>query len=274
MAEEIREIVDEPFGSVEQVLEDLGRLERVFRDQGDDRAIFATAYRRMTLGMRVHLDGDLFEDPDWVRAYLVAFGEYYRRALLLWEYGEIDHIPDAWELSFGTAERGEALVLQDLVLGVNAHINHDLPFALEDAGVEHGRTRKHRDHDRVNRVIGRVIDAVQDRVVEHYSAALGHLDTLLGPVDETITHFSLTKARDHAWSRGVALTNAPDTDERRRLHSQIDDTTEVLAQIVLAPSRLPAFIEDTLDHVDDDSDWFYETVDDLPPTEALVDGID
>lgn len=271
MPDEIRPIISEPFETVDDVLDGLTELEGAFRASGDDRAIFVTAYRRMTLGIAMRLDGDFFTDTEWVREYLVEFGEDYRTALVDWERGDRQQLPDAWELSFAKAESNEALVLQDLILGVSAHINHDLPFALETVGVDRDRSRKYNDHTRVNRIIAKVIDAVQNGVVNYYSRSLGHLDAFLGPVDETLTHFSLAKAREHAWSHGVALSNASNPDERRRLHSKIDDAAETIARIVLAPTELPPFVADAIEFIDGDGEWLDDAIEDVPPVEAILD---
>lgn len=274
MADSLQPIVSEKFEDVGDVLDGLGNLETALRDRDDDRAVFASAYRRMTLGMKHKLESGFFADADWVRDYLVAFGDDYRLALFRWERGDLHELPDAWKLSFETAEAGEALVLQDLVLGVNAHVNHDLPFALETAGLSGDRTEKYDDHTRINRVIRRVVDAIQSRVADRYSRGLGHLDGLLGRVDETVTQFSLTKAREHAWTHGLALSKTSDTEERRRLHGKIDDAAETIARIVLAPTHLPAFVADAVDFIDDDLDWFDDLVEKFPPADTVADGLE
>jgi hypothetical protein len=56
------------------------------------------------------------------------------------------------------------LVAQDVVLGINAHVNYDLALALSLVGVDPDRETKYADHCAVNDVLGRLVDDVRDRL--------------------------------------------------------------------------------------------------------------
>lgn len=202
------EPVAEPFGSVDGASDRLSRLEARLRERGDRRAVFLTIYVRMTREVHGGIERGRFADPDWMRRYLVAFAEYYRRAFLAFERGNLGAVPDPWRIAFGTAVRGDALVVQDAFLGVNAHINYDLALALHDVGIDPDRERKYADHRAVDEILARLVDVQQEALAEIYASGVGDVDAALGRFDEAFTLGSMTGGREQAWRVAVVLTDA------------------------------------------------------------------
>ncbi len=63
-------------------------------------------------------------------------------------------MPEAWRIAFETAEQGEVTGAQDMLLGINAHVQNDMPFVLAQLGLRDrkGRARKP-DHDKTNEAL-------------------------------------------------------------------------------------------------------------------------
>lgn len=205
---ELLEVLEGPFETVEGATERLARLQERLHDRGDRRAVFLSIYTAMTREVREGLDGTRFADPGWMRRYLVAFADYYRRAFVAFERGDLDAVPPPWRIAFGTAIRGDALVVQDAFLGVNAHVNHDLALALADVGLDPDREQKRADHRGINDVLARLVDAQQEALADVYAPGLGDVDAALGPFDESFTMLSLREGREQAWRIAVVLTDA------------------------------------------------------------------
>lgn len=251
-------MLEDPFESVEDVADRLDRMERHLRDLGDRRSVFLTVYAAMTERVRAGIEsssaGDAgdgsgseaitFEHPDWVRAYLVAFAERYRRALLSLERGSMADVPPAWRLAFNASTAGETLLIQDALLGINAHINHDLSYALRDVGIDPERAAKRRDHDRINAILERLVDVVQRALVEVYEAeGYRQIDAGLGRFDETFTLVALTESRTLAWRNAVALTDTGLAVLERLVHWRIRLLSVGAGAAILAPSADPALLE-------------------------------
>jgi hypothetical protein len=208
-------LVDRPFETVDDVHDRLRALEGRLRDAGDRRAVFPTIYTRMTDAVvRAVADG-AFDDAAWMRRYTVTFADYYRRAFRAFERGADDEVPPPWRVAFETAVAGEALVVQDAFLGINAHITYDLALALRDVGVDPDRERKRADHDRIDGVLTALIDAQQAALVEFYAPGLVTVDAGFGRFDEALSLFSMTDGRAWAWRVAVALTDATWSPVRR-----------------------------------------------------------
>jgi hypothetical protein len=182
-----------------------------------------------------------FADPDWVAAYLVTFADHYRRAFLAYERGEIDAVPDAWQLSFDAALAPETLVLQDVLLGVNAHVNYDLALALHEVGIDADRRRRHDDHRAVNEVLRRLVDVQQDRLAARYADGIADLDARFGRLDEALSMLSLREGRRNAWRGAVALsTGVPGAD--RAVPWLLNAVATGVGQLLLAPAASPALL--------------------------------
>jgi hypothetical protein len=201
------ELTEAPFASVADVEERLGRLQRRLRTAGDRRAVFLSIYARMTRDVRDGLTGDRFENPAWMRDYTVTFAEYYRRAFIAFERGNTEAVPDPWLLAFGSTLEGDTLVMQDALLGINAHINYDLALAVRDVGIETDRASKYRDHREINGVLADLVDAQQRALAELYAAGIADIDAVLGPLDEVFASVALSEAREQAWRVAVVLSD-------------------------------------------------------------------
>jgi len=187
-----------------------------FDRQGDHRAAFLRVYRRMTEEVRELLRRPFFLDPPWVERVAIRFGWYYFDALDRFERG--NQPPPAWEYAFTVAKEKRAFLLQDILLGMNAHINNDLPLVVAEILRAEGderavfRTVRRRfDHDQINRVLHDVIPAVESEIADHYGRLIRPLGRLLGDLDRQLTTYGLKTWRDRVWRNARCLL-AAETD--------------------------------------------------------------
>jgi hypothetical protein len=230
------------YQTLDDVISGLANLEARFKQQGDRRAIFATLYGVISTAARENVGQHLFEDNEWVGRYAVTFANFYRLALERYEAGQMSDVPKAWRLCFDFAREGDGLVLQDLLLGVNAHVNNDLPLALNAVSIDPDRASRHRDHTAVNRVFGRVLELAAEAVATLYAPGLETADDFGGQLDELASLFSIEVARESAWEAAVALANARSEAERRLTTTLVSARAAVVARLLRAPSLSPTFI--------------------------------
>jgi uncharacterized protein DUF5995 len=226
-----------PYQTIDQAVNGLAALESRYRALNDRRAIFLTLYGVVSSEMRARLARRAFEDNSWVERYTVAFANLYREALESYDARHIERVPKAWRLCFDAAVAGTGLVLQDMLLGVNAHVNHDLPLALSSISIEPDRALRYRDHSAVNAVRGAVTERATQRLSALYAPGLTRLDDCAGPVDEMLSAFSLEVARESAWEGAVSLANARGSFERALISRLMATRAAAVARLLLAPSR-------------------------------------
>ncbi len=152
------------------------------------------------------------------------------------EHGS-DQCPLAWTRAFDACALDDQHPLQVLFLGINAHINYDLVFALADvmedwADLDVARRNIRRaDHDAVNVVIARTIDEVQEEVVSRWSPGMASLDVIAGRVDEWLFSRLIADWRATVWDDAIRLLEAPMSD-RALVVDTVVARSERMARVV------------------------------------------
>ena len=183
---------------------------------GDRRAIFLACYAMMTRNMLSAVESGQFEDGEWVYTLLNRFADYYFDALNAYDQAQ-PAAPAVWKLTFDAARRPQIHVLQHLILGVNAHINYDLVFVIHELLNAVWSTlppalaqSRYRDHCRVNEIIYRTIDSVQDQIVERYSPSMSLVDAALLRADEWLLGRLIRGWREQVWQDATRLMAGDD----------------------------------------------------------------
>src|SRR5215208_6427837 len=96
----------------------------------DHNAIFALTYLRVTEEYRRTIDAPFFDDTPFVNHEDTIFAHYYVAAYDGWTAGRIDQVPPAWRIAFDAARGRTVSGIGDLLLGINAHVQRDLPLVL------------------------------------------------------------------------------------------------------------------------------------------------
>jgi hypothetical protein len=220
-------------------LERLEGLQVTWTAAGDRRAYFAEAYGAMTTAMLTGVSDGGFADEVWVGRLLDRFADYYFEAVDAYDaLADGRACPRVWLDAFECCRRDDLSRLQVVLLGINAHINHDLPLALADVlddwdeldeAVRAGRLA---DHEQVNTVIERSTDLVQDAVVNQAVPLLALADRLLGPIDEAVFNRVVSCWREHGWEDAQRLVAAKDPEAREGVRADIEERARRWAGLI------------------------------------------
>ena len=193
----------------------------------------------MTANMVEALEEGAFHDTRWVNELLHRFAEYYFDALSAYEKDPAS-APAVWRRAFDSAQQPEVNALQNLILGVNAHINYDLVLTLVDMLEPEWRhlsvdklEKRYADHCRVNDIIGGTIDAVQDQVIERAQPVMRFVDIALGPIDEWMTSRLIAHWREEVWNNALVLLQRDAGFERERGRIKVEAAALKRAQAIL-----------------------------------------
>src|SRR5215218_6631417 len=118
----MRDLLQAEFTTVDQVAAALEGVESFCLPRRDRRGVFATAYLQITRAVGREILAGRFHDSEWTTRYLISFGNHYRLAFLACDSGDLTAVPKAWRIAFDAAREGTGLVIQHLILGINAHI--------------------------------------------------------------------------------------------------------------------------------------------------------
>ena len=164
---------------------------------------FAALYRRVTAAVEANLSS--FDDPERMARFDVAFASRYLDALRTFQAG--GRPTRSWQVAFDAASDSSAIILQHLILGMNAHINLDLGIAAARIAPGAQLPGLRGDFLKINALLAALVPAVVEELGT-VSPLIGLISQVLGPTDDDrIANFSLSAARDWAWH--VAETLAP-----------------------------------------------------------------
>ncbi len=170
------------------------------------RAPFLATYLRTTRAVEAAADRTFFDDPAWVMRWTAVFGRYYLDALDADQTGGQPARP--WRLAFSLSP--DVHPLGHLLVGMNAHINYDLPQAMleviepADFADPDLLERRVHDHDQIDRILSARV-AAEDQ-------ALGGprrlVDRLLAPANRLGSRTFLAESRQKVWENVQALQEA------------------------------------------------------------------
>ena len=103
----------------------------------------------------------------------------------------------AWQFAFDTARSQRVIILQNLLLSINAHINLDLGVVAGNAFAGNALENFHDDFNRINDILGSLIPAARDAVGQ-LSPLMEELSTIGG--DDLVAPFWSS-----AWRRRVTM---------------------------------------------------------------------
>ena len=193
----------------------------LFHENRDKRAVFLRLYYIMTLEVHAAINGlgvygtqTVFLDPPWVERLSGKFASLYFKSLDTNGREPDPTVERAWKEADKAARSTSSTVVQNALLGMNAHINYDLARAiasnLDPGDLKDYPTLQRRkfDHDQVNNLLVRTLGPVQDVLAKDYQPGIALLDSVLGRLDERLSEVGLTYYRERVWWDAVTFAAA------------------------------------------------------------------
>ncbi|MGH3191279.1 MAG: DUF5995 family protein [Streptosporangiaceae bacterium] len=194
---------------IDELIDRMAALLEPLEAEGDRRRYFHATYQRTTIAVAGELKRGGFTDPEWVERWDVAFANLYLDALEASLAGRSPARP--WQIAFSAP--ADLPPLRHVLLGMNAHINYDLPQALievisteqfDDAAL---LARGEADHRVIDNVLASRV-AAEDDELTRLSGPAPLLDRLLRPFNRLGTQRFLREAREKVWANAIALNRA------------------------------------------------------------------
>lgn len=217
--------------SIDEVIAQLDQIIIQSKAEHNRLGYFALLYREVTVAVKEGIKDGFFEDGKRMEQLDVIFANRYLSAYHQYQTGSTT--TQSWKVAFEATQREDFLILQHLLLGMNAHINLDLGIAAATIAPGEKIIALEEDFYRINEILFSMIDTMQDRL-SRISPAFGLIDTLVGVQDEKLASFSLGKARDHAWNLANLLAPIP-VDQWSMAINTADHSTAVLANLIISP---------------------------------------
>jgi hypothetical protein len=215
----------------------------------DHNTLFSLTYLRTTEEYRrAVVEPGFFTDPHFVNHQDVVFARYYFDAWDAYRSGPLSRVSRAWQLAFSAADQQRVSGTGNILLGMSAHVNRDLPYVLAAIGLvkPDGSSRKP-DHDKVNVFLNRVVEPLFDECASRYDPTVDDTQLNGTQLDEAALLQMLVGWRELAWRNAELLVSAPTPAARALVEAQIEQAATIEANlIIVATSYAPLSVQQAL----------------------------
>jgi hypothetical protein len=194
---------------IDELIERMRALLEPLRAAADPRQYFHAVYLRTTIAVAEAIGSGGFIDPDWTERWDVAFASLYLDAIEADMSGGTPTRP--WQTAFSAPR--SLPPLNHVLLGMNAHINFDLPQALvmvitdEEFDAPAIMAKREEDHRAIDGVLAARVAAEDDELVS-VSGPGSMLNRVLRPLNQRASQRFLRESREKVWANAVALSHA------------------------------------------------------------------
>lgn len=167
----------------------------------DPKAPFMIMYMHMTYGLRNHIRDLYFDDGERMSNFTVKFAGRYLQ-WLDYDAANRTDVVEVWEQTFDYGRSGKSSIMEDLYLGMNAHINYDLANIVHEMNYAAYKA----DYDRVNDILKQAMGPIMNDIASRYDPDVNStLVTIVAPVLLQV----IMGWRETSWLDGILLIASP-----------------------------------------------------------------
>jgi hypothetical protein len=224
-------------------LKELARIADDTAERCSHDAVFARAYLRMTQTYRWSRDiPGYYEDVPFANHQDAVFARYYTDSYYAYRAGDRAAVPEAWRIAYDASRDEKVSGSGSLLLGMNAHINRDLPFVLAGVGLvaPDGSSRKP-DYVAVEQWLYTATEPLLAEIAARFDPAADDAGDSFGL--SNLALFQMVSGwRERAWRNAEALVSAPTAQERAAVAASIEaQAAEEARALLVTQSYSPPF---------------------------------
>jgi hypothetical protein len=208
----------------------------------DHRGVFATTYLELTKALRDTLRArpTFFRDSRYLFYEDALFADLYFNTLDA--YGKGKPVPPAWQIALDTARSSNVNAAQDMLLGINAHVQNDMPFVLAALGQRQpdGTTRKP-DHDKMNEILDAGYEQVVRAIEDRFDPLMGTTNASWTFADDVGGLEMVKQWRENVWRNAERLLAAKSDAERQQVTQDIQSYAAQWARQIANPLQVPDY---------------------------------
>jgi len=220
-----------PATNIDEVIATLTGIIDDARANASRLGYFAALYRRVTQSVKDGIAAGRFQNGPLIERLDVTFANRYLDAIAKFQGG--GQPTRSWAVAFRATHDPFPLIVQQLLTGINAHINLDLGIATAAVAPGDQLPGIKTDFDQINAVLASLVGTVEKEIAE-VSPAIGLLEELGMRTETTIINFDLTKARDLAWFHAQRLAVTP-ANEMDAVIAEMDLAVAAFGELVAHP---------------------------------------
>ncbi|MBF4516332.1 hypothetical protein IRZ71_08260 [Flavobacterium sp. ANB] len=193
--------------------------------------LFATLYREVTVRVKEGIHDGSFQNGERMEKLDVIFANRYLKAY--YQYQAKEKPSECWGFAFEQAEDFWPIVLQHLLLGINAHVNLDLGIASAQVSTIEDIGDLKSDFDQINAILSNLVGGVEKCLIKIWPTLTWVLK-VTGKIDNFFIDFSMETARNGAWKFANEFVAVPE-NEREACTQLRDQRITEIARLVSNP---------------------------------------
>ena len=192
--------------TIDDVVAALDTIVHQSYDKTSRLGYFAALYGRVTRAVRDGIRSGIFQNGSLMERLDVVFASRYFDALATFQAGGTPS--RSWMLALQGCDDANLLILQQLLSGMNAHINLDLGIAAAQVSPGEQLTQLKPDFDEINAILASQVGNVESEIAA-LSPLIGDLEKTDLRSETSVINFDITAARDAAWVTAERLAWEP-----------------------------------------------------------------
>ncbi|CAH8284614.1 hypothetical protein EV196_101249 [Mariniflexile fucanivorans] len=200
---------------------------------------FAALYQKVTIAVKDKLYQNYFDDDVRMEQLDVIFANRFLLAYSNYKEGKTN--TKSWEVAFNLAENNNLIVLQHLILGMNAHINLDLGIAATQVSNPLEMHNLESDFNKINELLASLVDEIKSDLSLVWRPLVWVLERVK-KVDNFVINFSMGLARDGAWKFANELVLETEIINQEHVILLRDGKIAALSEQILCKGALEKFV--------------------------------
>ncbi len=192
--------------SIQQVISVLDEIISDSVKNRNPQGYFAALYRCVTVKVKEGIETNFFDDGPRMEKLDIIFAKRYIDAYYGWQNKE--KITKSWEKTFILSTNYWPVVLQHLIIGMNAHINLDLGIAAAEVSKNGNINDMADDFKKINIILSSLVYKIQNDLSDMWPT-LRKILQKTSKADDFLVDFSMVLARDGAWNFALIIANSP-----------------------------------------------------------------
>lgn len=217
--------------TIDEVIQLLDEVIEKSKIEQSALGLFAALYREVTVKVKEGISDGSFQNGERMEKLDVIFANRYLKAY--YQYQAQEKPSECWGFAFEQAEKFWPIVVQHLLLGINAHVNLDLGIASAQVSTIENIGDLKSDFDQINTILSNLVGSVEKCLIKIWPTLTTILE-LTGKIDNFFIDFSMETARDGAWKFANEFVVVPE-DQREACIQLRDERITEIARLVSNP---------------------------------------
>ncbi|MDO7170970.1 DUF5995 family protein [Mariniflexile sp. AS56] len=221
--------------TIDEVIVFLEEIIQTSKKEESTLGYFAALYQKVTIAVKGKLNQNYFDDDVRMEQLDIIFANRFLVAYSNYKQGIKN--TKSWKIAFDLAMNKDLIVLQHLMLGMNAHINLDLGIAATQVSKASEMHQLQSDFNKINEILGSLVDEIKTDLSLIWRPLVWILKRVK-KVDNFVINFSMGIARDGAWKFANELVLAKEKGNEAQVVLVRDGKIAVLSEQILCKGTI------------------------------------